>query len=282
MALATVLVVDDAPLTRRLLRRALEGRGFAVVEATDGNHALEACRHESPDVIVLDLDFGGGPEEGAATLRALQESPRTARTPVIVINGDAIESDDGEVVARVQEELTVLSRRRASEEQAEALAEAAVDTLTSLGTRQSLDDELAQLQQAVGDAEVSVFVVDLDDFKALNESRGRLMGDAVLRIAGRRLTTIVGGLGLLVRWGGAEFLVVVPQSVAPDPELFADRMRTAISDMPFRIEPEPPLTVTASVGGSSAPLAEFGPGVERAEAALYRAKLSGRNSVAFG
>ena len=279
VALATVLVVDDALMTRRILRRALEERGFAVVEANDGDHALEACRHESPDIIVLDIDFGGGPEQGASTLRALQESPRTARTPVVVINGDSTEPE--EIVARLQEELAERARRRDLDEREAQDDSGATDALTSLGTRQSLTAELARLQRDIGDATVAVFIVDLDHFRAVNTTNGHLVGDAILRIAARRLSTIIGGRGFLVRWGGEEFLAVVPEVDDVDPGAIAERMRAAICEAPFTIGPEVTVSLTASVGVSSAPLADFDRGVERADAALNAAKKTGRSSIAF-
>ena len=279
VALGTVLVVDDAADTRRLLRRALEVHGFAVVEATDGEHALEACRHESLDVIVLDLDFGSGPQEGLDTLRSLKESPRTMRTPIVVMSDQGAE----ELVARVRAELAQRARQRDLEERADALdAVTSTDPLTALGNRRALEAEVAQMRSSIGrDGRVNVFLIDLDHFKVINDNNGHLVGDAVLRIAARRLATVVGGSGALVRWGGEEFLAVVADAGSPEAMDQAERLRLAISATPFTIAPGDVVPLTASVGATSASLAEFDRGVERAAEALYVAKSAGRDRVAF-
>lgn len=299
VALATVLVVDDAPETRRILRRVLEVHGFAVVEATDGEHALEACRHESPDVVVLDIDFGSGPEEGLATLGALKASPRTGRTPVIVMseqaNGrEAVSAlslgaadyirrpfDPEELAARVQTELVNRALQRELEDRAERLdALTGTDPLTALANRRALDAELDELRRARGGpAPVAVFVVDLDHFKRINDESGHLVGDAVLRIAARRIAGAAGETATVVRWGGEEFLAILPGASEADLAPVAEVLRRCVCDARFALGGDRAVAVTASVGAALATLDTFEAAVEAADQAMYEAKAAGRNRV---
>lgn len=129
---------------------------------------------------------------------------------------------------------------------------------------------------------LSVLFVDVDHFKPINDRHGHDAGDAVLRHLARRLRAVTRETDLVFRWGGEEFLVLLPHTPAGEARTLAERIQTAIASEPFvGRSSDPPLSVTVSVGIADA----AGPGddpdgpVARADAACYRAKTLGRNRI---
>ena len=159
---------------------------------------------------------------------------------------------------------------RAQELAARALAD--LDPLTGLLNRRAF------LRQAIGrEGTQTLFVIDLDHFKAVNETIGHDGGDEVLRVFARGLRAAVADGGLVARFGGEEFVIVMPHERAIDPEALLARLRA--ERMPFD------LTVTSSIGVCSGPLASEGDWKQlyrRADRALYEAKAQGRDRVRTG
>jgi diguanylate cyclase (GGDEF)-like protein len=173
-------------------------------------------------------------------------------------------------------------------------AMAFLDPLTGLPSRRALDEALP----AAGDR-FSVAMIDVDHFKACNDTHGHDVGDQVLRMVAARLKQVSGG-GKVYRYGGEEFAVVFPGLQAREALEHVEALRRAIADTPFTLrgvdrpaqKPEVPkvakaarsplkVTVSAGVaerhGGGS--LADA---LRAADAALYRAKAAGRNRVVSG
>ena len=124
-------------------------------------------------------------------------------------------------------------------------------------------------------------MVDLDHFKTVNDRFGHLMGDAVLREAVRRMQRAVGNAGVLGRYGGEEFVVLLPDAGKPEAMAIAARLKQAI-DEPFAADS--PMAVVGGIAVSIGVAAsEDGTRVDdvlaRADAALYRAKAMGRDQV---
>jgi len=155
------------------------------------------------------------------------------------------------------------------------------DGLTGLLNRNSiletLDDEISRAARA--GHPVSVLMADLDRFKSINDCHGHLAGDAVLREAARRLKSAARRYDSVGRYGGEEFLIVLPGCDASDAAVQAERMRDAIGATPFLTGSQPVL-VTASLGvACSSHCAPEGL-VREADDTLYEAKAKGRNQVA--
>jgi two-component system cell cycle response regulator len=160
---------------------------------------------------------------------------------------------------------------------------ATVDQLTGCLNRRALQEKLeAEVERARRYAfHLTLLLLDLDRFKHINDTRGHLAGDAVLRQVGAILREEVRSVDIVGRFGGEEFLVGLPNTAADGGLVFAERLRLRIADHPFAIANET-LRVTVSIGVASF-AAEGSSGVEdlfaRADAALYRAKDAGRNLV---
>jgi len=163
--------------------------------------------------------------------------------------------------------------------------EAAHDPLTGLWNRGAILDLLrreTQRHQRTGSS-LGVLMADLDHFKKINDTYGHLVGDTVLREIAERLQNSVRTYDFIGRYGGEEFLIIIPSCDPRGLRTGAERLRLAVSDRPIET-PVGPIPCTMSIGIASAPMAENG--VSELEAllkvsdeALYRAKDNGRNRV---
>ena len=160
---------------------------------------------------------------------------------------------------------------------------ASYDFLTGAANRRLflrlVDDELARAERQ--GTPTSLLLLDLDHFKAVNDQYGHHVGDMVLKATVERVREIVRTPDLIGRFGGEEFLVLLPDSSAEQAALVAERIRKAVRRMPIEIENDEPLSITVSIG-----VAEFGlDGVDPAavlrvaDQRLYRAKAEGRDRV---
>jgi diguanylate cyclase (GGDEF)-like protein len=159
---------------------------------------------------------------------------------------------------------------------------ATVDALTGLRNRRWLDDAFErQLDRAARAKEaVSLLMLDLDHFKSINDEHGHLIGDAVLGRVAHALSVALRPQDLVARYGGEEFAVLLPGLGMAEALAVAERLRQAVEHMPAEsgASPLPPVTVSIGVTTrqGNETLAEL---LARADAAVYRAKVSGRNCV---
>jgi len=158
------------------------------------------------------------------------------------------------------------------------LEESRTDVLTGIANRR------AALQALADTDHYSVLLLDIDDFKSINDRFGHAAGDRVLNdiaIMARELTPLP---GLVARWGGEEFLLVLPQVTLPDAMALAERLRLQIASHAFFVTSQQSLQLSASLGVSLFPLPGAPEGgwpltLELADRALYRAKSEGKNRV---
>jgi len=161
--------------------------------------------------------------------------------------------------------------------------EARRDSLTGCLNRGVFDEHFAreaERSRRLG-MQLAVLFVDLDHFKRVNDSYGHGLGDVVLEAAARRFESALRETDLLFRWGGEEFLVLMPHTSGPEIGPVAERLRFALDTEPLLETEDGALHVTASVGASFAaklpcPAEDL---IARADAACYRAKQLGRNRV---
>jgi two-component system cell cycle response regulator len=143
-----------------------------------------------------------------------------------------------------------------------------------------MESHLASLlAQGRADRPLSLLMIDIDNFKPVNDTHGHAVGDEVLREFAHRIGRSIRGIDLAARYGGEEFVVIMPDTQLPAAHGIAERLRLAIAEEKFAISGDAVgLRVTASIGVS-------GPGgdaeamLKRADEALYEAKRSGRNRV---
>jgi diguanylate cyclase (GGDEF)-like protein len=160
------------------------------------------------------------------------------------------------------------------------------DGLTGIANRRyfelRLRDEFARWQRYGG--EMSMLLFDLDHFKAINDKFGHLVGDTVLRVMAERVAKAVRAQDLFGRFGGEEFVLLLPCTALAEAMVVAEKVRIAICQTPIDVNGTP-VPVSASVGGASARLditSSYEALINEADAALYTAKRQGRNrSVGF-
>ncbi len=289
-----MLIVDDHESVRAFLEAALLSYGFEVQSAATGAAAI-ASTDASVDAVLLDLDL---PDmTGLDVLDAIRTLPYPP--PVIVLTGSVDRDAPAclsrgahdfmskppkleELVARVNAAVRVKrlqdqlhSINRVLEHQA------MTDALTGLANRRHGFFELDRLISAAErhDRSLCVLMADLDHFKTLNDTYGHDSGDSCLREAARRLGEAVRTSDLPIRWGGEEFVVLMPDASQAHAAEVAERIRAAVADPPFSAG-EDTIHVTMSVGWAMRIPGENGPDlVARADAALYEAKRRGRNAV---
>jgi diguanylate cyclase (GGDEF)-like protein len=158
------------------------------------------------------------------------------------------------------------------------------DDLTGLINRRQVTEMMERERQRSirTGAGFCIALIDLDHFKRINDDHGHAAGDEVLRAFALEATRIVRATDALGRWGGEEFMLLMPDAVLPSAGLGAERLRLALAKLEIQ-SGDSVLTITFSAG-----VVQNGPGetiartVERADLALYSAKSQGRNQVVVG
>ena len=191
--------------------------------------------------------------------------------------------DRNELIARVR---TQIRRKRLQDRLQEnyqrSLALALTDSLTGLYNRRYFTAHLEGLMTRIGDSAqgAAVMMLDVDFFKKVNDGYGHAVGDVVLREVSQRLARSVRGFDLVARFGGEEFVVVMPETTLPIASMVAERLRSAVADTPIAV-PDQNLDIPVSISIGIAVTRERGDTaaglLERADEALYEAKSRGRN-----
>jgi diguanylate cyclase (GGDEF)-like protein len=160
---------------------------------------------------------------------------------------------------------------------------AITDKLTGLRNRRLFDERLAEeiLRATRYGKQLSLLLLDIDDFKRINDTRGHAAGDRVLQSLGRSLPGQLRQIDLAARYGGEEFAIVLPETDAIGAKLVGERIRRMVADTPVSLADGGEINLTVSVGVACFPLggdcAESL--VEHADKALYAAKRAGKNRV---
>ncbi|MEK6611767.1 MAG: GGDEF domain-containing protein, partial [Gemmatimonadota bacterium] len=176
----------------------------------------------------------------------------------------------------------VIETTKADNARREVLAH--TDSLTLVLNRRALTVRLAsELERARRyDSVITLLMVDLDNFKLVNDTHGHLVGDDVLRDVAALLQHAVRTMDVVARYGGEEFVVVLPETSLAGATTFAERIRENVEAATFAGSRGEPLKLTASIGVSSYPsttVQTVDDLFARADEALYRAKADGRNRV---
>lgn len=296
-----VMVIDNRPMMSERIRASLAPR-HAVTVATDAAAALAAfeAAEQAFELLIVNLDM-----EGVDALRICSQfktAEATRQTPILIIvdaedhqrllrgldmgvNDYLIRPvDKQELQARVATQIRRFRYTERLRSSVRASIEMAVtDALTGLHNRRYLENQLPQLvAEAVnGGRLLSVLTLDVDFFKAVNDTYGHDAGDRVLQDVAARIRGAVRASDLACRTGGEEFVVVLPGTDLPTAERVADRIRKTVAAKPFLAAPGQHLPITASVGVASLMAADESAEnlLKRADQALYQAKRGGRNRV---
>jgi diguanylate cyclase (GGDEF)-like protein len=297
MTAATVLITDDSLVVRAVVRSHLETEGHNVLEAEDGEAAIELCRRTPPDVILLDVEMPG--IDGYQVLAELKGDEQLKDVPVVFLT-DRTRMEDvlmglrggahdylkkpfepAELVARVAAALHV---KRLQDQLRERNADldrlSRTDVLTGLYNRRHLEEELVRHHREAtrhGDR-LSVLLLDIDKFKHVNDTYGHPAGDVVLCEFGQRLRDQLRGGDIAGRWGGEEFLVILPRTDLAGAIHVAERIRRATEATPATADGQI-IPVTVSGGCVVGPGASVDEMIHTVDTQLYAAKAAGRNRI---
>ena len=295
-----ILVAEDEEMSRRLLTANLSKKGYEVVPATNGREAWDLLQTpEAPQIAILDWTMpemdgvdvcvelrkkGGEPYVYVILLSAKSKKEE-------VIEGLRAGADDYlvkpchplELIARVRSGVRILDLQKELIEAREALRiQATQDALTGCWNRRTIFEILDREFQRAKRETVSIGVVlgDLDHFKHINDTHGHQVGDLVLQESSRRMRSMMRQYDAVGRYGGEEFLMVLPGCDWQKAVNQAERVRTCLESKPIVLPDGQPITVTMSLGVSASDLHTYDSVdalVHAADQALYRAKNSGRN-----
>jgi diguanylate cyclase (GGDEF)-like protein len=289
-----LLIVDDENANLKVLTHIL-GSEYTIFTAANGASAIEKAKEFIPDLILLDILM---PEmDGYATLCEIKNCEAIKKIPVIFITGLDSEEDEEKGLAldaadyitkpfsativklRVRNQIQIVNQMRTIERLSR------VDQLTNLPNRRSFDERLnMEWKQAVREqTPISLLMIDLDNFKIINDTHGHQQGDIVLREIANLLTRSFKRPGdFAARWGGEEFVVLLPNTPLDGAVELAEKIRADIEKMTIKAANGSEMKITLSAGvnslvpGNDSPINAF---FANADKALYLAKESGRNRV---
>jgi diguanylate cyclase (GGDEF)-like protein len=287
-----ILVVEDDEDARMVLTELLRPR-YDVDAVGDGETALKRAAELNPDLVLLDLFLPG--MDGFGALTGLRRNSRTADTPVIFLSaqGDAETKSQGlslgaadylakpfseqELMARVDRTLKLTAQK----EHFRALAQ--TDGLTGLPNFRSFH---ARLEEEVARAHryghpLACAMVDLDGLKEINDKLGHAAGNRAIVALADAVREELRDTDFAARYGGDEFVVLLPQTNESQGAQFAERLRRRL----VKVSQDAGLPVRGSIGVAAVSADELDSPdaaedlLRRADEALYRAKRSGRDRV---
>jgi two-component system cell cycle response regulator len=295
-----VLLVDDRPSSYERLKSTLEKR-FEVDVHSDPESALFHIADTPYDAVIISLSLRD--YDGLRLCSQLRNLEKTRSLPIMIVADPEQDAkvmrgldmgvndylmrpiDPNELMARV---ITQVRRKHYADQLRESVEQtmemAIMDGLTGLHNRRYFDTHVKTLtNQATSRGKtLSLVLTDIDFFKSINDTHGHDVGDDVLREFGDRIRRSVRGADLACRYGGEEFVLVLPDSDQDAAVAIAERLRARMDNDPIPVSGgQKHLTITISLGVATVQ----GPNdtaealLKRADEALYRAKREGRNRV---
>jgi diguanylate cyclase (GGDEF)-like protein len=295
-----VLLIDDAQMIHALVAVRLAGEQIEMINAYDGQEGLRMARELQPDLILLDVEMPH--PDGFEVCRRLKADAATMTIPIVFLTGvssssekiQALELGATDYVTKPFDPAELRARVRATLRTKFLMdllsKKAQIDALTGLWNRSQFQYRMEQeisLARRTGRS-LSCILADIDHFKRVNDTYGHTVGDDVLRRTAAVIADVCRREDVVCRYGGEEFIVLVPSTDACGAAAHAERMRLAVRGDPM-IYHGKPLAVTISLGiasvcleGAQSPVSAGAIEtllVQTADAALYRAKENGRDRV---
>tara|TARA_B100001939_G_scaffold342673_1_gene354147 strand:+ start:9726 stop:11099 length:1374 start_codon:yes stop_codon:yes gene_type:complete len=297
---ARTLLVEDYARVAERIKRYLDGLTRVDIDAVE-NGEITTEGLEKYDLFIVSLSLANA--DGLRLCSHLRSMERTRHTPILVLvdEGDDAQMvramdmgvndyitrpvDSNELVARVKSQIRQKRyANRLRRNMKKSMEMAMTDAVTGLYNRHFLSSHLDNLMSPENDKRrtVSVLMMDIDHFKPINDKYGHASGDEVLYEFAQRISDNIRSIDLAARFGGEEFVVVMPETDLEFAYFVAERLRKSICNEPFEISgSDEPINVTVSIGVaisgdknlSSSKL------LVAADKALYQAKETGRNRV---
>jgi diguanylate cyclase (GGDEF)-like protein len=295
-----LLIAEDELISRRLLVSALARMGHDVLVAEDGQEAWEILQREDIRLVVADWEMPR--MDGLELVRRIRAMTDRAYIYTILLTSrgekqdvvHGMESgaddyvtkpwDDGELMVRLKAGARVLGLYSALDDRNRQLERMAlVDGLTGIANRRAFDLEFQRLREQARRfwRALSVIMVDIDRFKLFNDTLGHEAGDNALRHVAQLLQRDLRQVDTAYRYGGEEFVCLLPETEATGALIVAERLREGVVRARIAHPGNPPLgIITVSLGVATFDMRDQGEDLVRhADTALYAAKAAGRNCV---
>ena len=302
----SVLIIEDNKPQADATKLYLKSLGYTVHMAPDGKSALKMLLTEAVDVALLDLEL---PDmHGTKILQWIKSNHSTKRVCVIIVTaqdslGDKVMGleagavdylikpfDETELQARIRSCLRAQSLQDELEQKNFQLSElveevkkmAITDPLTGLYNRRHMNEVLSkEFQKAKRyGGKLSCLMVDIDHFKRINDIYGHAVGDNVLKEVAETLTSCLRTVDIVARWGGEEFVILLPATGLEQAREVAERVLEDISSSRFVPIEDEQLTVSVGISSSSSKkLTTEDMIINTADEALLEAKRNGRNRM---
>lgn len=309
-----ILVVDDSLTIRMTVAQFLEDEHTTVVQAENGEQGLKLLESEKPDCLLLDYEM---PDiNGIEFLSRIQAGRDAPSVAIVMLTGTGSESIAVQAMKHGAQDYLIKrdmtpealrhavdvaisnvaaererARRNAQMMQAsQHLAEVNVqlaqmgrmDPLTNLFNRRAFEESLKlEHERSVRHGHpYGIIMMDIDHFKLFNDSQGHQAGDGCLQQVSRCIAESVRAIDMVGRYGGEEFIVLLPETDLEGARVLAERIRSAVFDLGI---PHPASKtadqVTVSIGVAVGPVDRWENLIKQADEALYAAKETGRNKV---
>lgn len=289
-----ILLAEDEPGTRHLLKSLLLKWHYQVVVAQDGSEAWRLLQQEdAPMLAILDWMMPG--LDGIQVCREVRKLGRRSYTYILLLTARkrkqdivaGMEAGADDYLSKPFDAAELKARLRAGQRvidlQEKLLSQASYDPLTGVWNRrvilEILETEVARARRAL--MPLAVAMIDLDHFKRINDTYGHMTGDDVLRHAVQRMLATVRAYDSVGRYGGEEFLIILPGCSLNDAPKQGERLRVAVSAQPTQTRQGGiPLTASIGIAVAAKPAQADGDSLlAAADSAMYAAKTAGRNRV---
>ena len=292
----SLLIVDDDNFQLRAIANILSSE-YIVYSAKNGLEAIEKAKKYLPDLILLDIVM---PQmDGYQTLLEIRKCEQIKNIPIIFITG--LDDDDNEIKGlslnaidyiskpynsdivklRIHNNIQRINQLRITEESS------FIDMLTNLPNRRSFDIKIGkEWKRAIREHKsISILLMDIDNFKSVNDTYGHQQGDIVLKNVSEIFTQLLKrGSDFVARWGGEEFVVLLSDTPLDDAIQIAEKIHLNVEDAKIVCDDNEILKTTISIGiNSQIPekgmlLEDF---IKKADIALYTAKQNGKNRLCW-
>lgn len=310
-----VMIIEDDPTQIKYIENQLDTGGYDTIVANNASEALDILNEAIPDLILLDILL---PDmDGVVLLEMLRALPEIRPIPILIISafGDLdikVKSFDTgaddylvkpintvEMMARIKSNLIKYDFQKkvmAIADDYKTMADnykatidglfkqTIIDSLTGLNNRYYLN---TVMEREVGsskryDYDFCLMMLDVDHFKSINDTYGHISGDSVLREMGALTKQAIRTIDSAIRYGGEEFLLVLPHTAIQEASLLAQRIRKSVENHKFSDVGDRQITISIGVAQFQKSDNDMHKLIKRADEALYRAKKGGRNRVELG
>jgi diguanylate cyclase (GGDEF)-like protein len=288
----SILIIDDQSTSINSLTNILNS-DYILYTTENGPDGIKAAEKYLPDVILLDILMAE--MDGLSVITELKKSETAQNIPVIFITSlnDGVNEEKGLslgavdyiskpfsptiVKLRIQNQFKVIEQLRINEKLS------LIDQLTDIPNRRSFEIRLdAEWGRAIREKmPISILMIDIDHFKIFNDTYGHQLGDIALQLIAKTFKTVLKRNGdIAARWGGEEFIVLLPNTDSSGAVEVAEIIRKAIEAVEIPVPKKPSAKITASIGvNTQKNYQSKNDFISDADKALYEAKNNGRNQV---